>query len=48
MVKQQDLQDLVKAVNDVLAGLDKRISALEEAATKRSPAKRAEKSVKST
>lgn len=34
MVTQKDLQDLVKALNDVLRELDKRVSALEESATK--------------
>ena len=34
MVKQKDLQDVVKALNEVLVHIDKRITALEEAAAK--------------
>ena len=34
MVTQKDIQDVVKAVNEVLASIDKRITALEEAAKK--------------
>lgn len=34
MVTQKDLQDLVKALNDVLRELDQRVSVLEESATK--------------
>ncbi len=44
MVTQKDLQELVAAVNGVLAGLDKRITALEEAAAKQSSTTRAKKS----
>jgi len=32
MVTQKDLQDLVKALNSVLADLDKRVATLEESA----------------
>jgi hypothetical protein len=34
MVTQKDIQDVVKAVNEVLREIDKRLIALEEAAKK--------------
>jgi hypothetical protein len=34
MVTQKDIQDVVKAVNEVLREIDKRLCALEEAAKK--------------
>jgi len=40
MVKQQDLNDLVNALNEVLDGLDKRLKKLEEAAAKPSSKKK--------
>ena len=39
MVTQKDLQDLVKALNDVLREFDKRVSVLEESATKSAPSR---------
>jgi hypothetical protein len=43
MVKQQDLNDLVQALNQVLDGFDKRIKKLEEAAEKPSSPPRRKK-----
>jgi len=43
MVKQQDLNDLVTAFNEVLDRLDKRIKKLEEAAEKPSAPTRRKK-----
>jgi hypothetical protein len=37
MVTQKDIQDVVKALNEVLREIDKRITALEEAAKPSSP-----------
>lgn len=45
MVTQKDLQDLVKALNTVLADLDKRVAALEESATKSAPSRTTRKKV---
>lgn len=40
MVTQKDLQDLVKALNDVLRELDQRVIKLEETAKKQSSRKK--------
>lgn len=48
MVTQKDLQDLVKALNTVLADLDKRVVALEEAAKQSSSTTTTKKVIKKT
>lgn len=48
MVKQKDLQDVVKALNEVLGHMDKRIAALEEAAKKQSSSRTVKKVEKKT
>jgi len=40
MVTQKDIQDVVKALNEVLREIDKRITVLEEAAKKPSSRKK--------
>ena len=46
MVTQKDLQDVVKALNEVLLHVDKRITALEELSAKPSPAAQPKRNVK--
>ena len=46
MVTQKDLQDVVKALNEVLLHVDKRITALEKATTKPSTAAQPKRNVK--
>jgi len=48
MVTQKDLQDLVKALNDVLRELDQRVAVLEEAAKKPSSSPARKKVVEKT
>ena len=43
MVTQKDLQDVVKALNEVLLHMDRRIAKLEEAATKPSAPRQVKK-----
>ena len=43
MITQKDLMDVIEAVNEIFAGLVKRIEALEEAAAKQSSSTRSKK-----
>ena len=46
MVTQKDLQDVVKALNEVLMHVDKRLTALEELAKPAPPAAQVKRNVK--
>jgi len=48
MVTQKDIQDVVRAVNEVLKEIDNRLIKLEEAAEKQSSTPRTTRNVKKT